>query len=54
MFPGQSKSIEATARTMEERSIVPALGSALIDTAILIGATAALLNRFGTPCSTAR
>ncbi len=33
---------------MEERSIDPALGPALIDTAILTGATAALLSRLGT------
>ena len=47
MSPGQTKSIEAAAQAMEERSTGPALGPALVDTAVLTGATAALLTRFG-------
>jgi hypothetical protein len=47
MSPGQTKSIEAAAQAMEERSIGPALGPTLIDTAVLTGANAALLIRFG-------
>ena len=47
MSPGDKTSIEAAAETMAEHTPGPALGPALIDAAVLAGASVALLSRFG-------